>query len=29
VFLVIGGIVFWRIVRSRLGQPLDDEESAA
>jgi cytochrome c-type biogenesis protein CcmH len=29
VFLVIGGIVFWRIVRSRRGQPLDDEESAA
>ena len=29
VFLVIGGIVFWRIVRSRLGQSLDDEESAA
>ena len=28
VFLVIGGIVFWRIVRSRRGQPLDDEESA-
>jgi cytochrome c-type biogenesis protein CcmH len=29
VFLVVGGIVFWRIVRSRRGQPLDDEESAA
>jgi len=29
VFLLIGGIVFWRIVRSRLGQPLDDEEHAA
>lgn len=29
VFLLIGGIVFWRIVRSRRGQPLDDEESAA
>ncbi len=29
VFLLIGGIVFWRIVRSRLGQPLDDEEPAA
>ncbi len=29
VFLVIGGIVFWRIVRSRLRQSLDDEESAA
>ena len=28
VFLLIGGIVFWRIVRSRLSQPLDDEESA-
>ena len=29
VFLVIGGVVFWRIVRSRRGQPLDDEESPA
>jgi len=29
VFLVIGGVVFWRIVRSRLGQPLEDEESEA
>ena len=29
VFLAIGGIVFWRIVRSRRGQALDDEESAA
>jgi cytochrome c-type biogenesis protein CcmH len=29
VFLAIGGVVFWRILRSRLGQPLDDEESAA
>jgi cytochrome c-type biogenesis protein CcmH len=29
VFLLIGGVVFWRIVRSRLAQPLDDEESAA
>ena len=29
VFLLIGGIVFWRIVRSRLAQPMDDEESAA
>jgi cytochrome c-type biogenesis protein CcmH len=29
VFLLIGGVVFWRIVRSRGGQPLDDEESAA
>ena len=29
VFLLIGGIVFWRIVRSRLGQSLDDEEPAA
>jgi len=29
VFLIIGGIVFWRIVRSRRGQSLDDEESAA
>ena len=29
VFLAIGGIVFWRIVRSRLGQSLNDEEPAA
>lgn len=29
VFLAVGGIVFWRIVRSRLGQSMDDEESAA
>jgi len=29
VFLLIGGIVFWRIVRSRLGQSLDDEEPVA
>ncbi|MEO8465263.1 MAG: cytochrome c-type biogenesis protein [Gammaproteobacteria bacterium] len=29
VFLVIGGVVFWRIIRSRLGQPLEDEESEA
>ena len=27
--LAIGGIVFWRIVRSRRDQPLDDEESVA
>jgi cytochrome c-type biogenesis protein CcmH len=26
VFLVIGGIVFWRILRARRGQPLDDED---
>ena len=29
VFLAIGGIVFWRIVRSRRSQSLNDEESAA
>ena len=28
VFLGVGGIVFWRIVRSRLGQSMDDEEAA-
>jgi cytochrome c-type biogenesis protein CcmH len=26
VFLVIGGIVFWRILRARRAQPLDDED---
>jgi cytochrome c-type biogenesis protein CcmH len=29
VFLLIGGIVFWRILKTRRAQPLDDEESAA
>jgi cytochrome c-type biogenesis protein CcmH len=29
VFLLIGGIVFWRVVQSRRGQSLEDEESAA
>jgi cytochrome c-type biogenesis protein CcmH len=28
VFLVIGGIVFWRILRARREQPLDDEDVA-
>ena len=26
VFLVIGGIVFWRILKTRRGQPLGDDE---
>jgi cytochrome c-type biogenesis protein CcmH len=29
VFLMIGGFVFWRILKARQGQPMDDEESAA
>ena len=28
VFLAIGGVVFWRILRTRRGQSLDDEETA-
>jgi cytochrome c-type biogenesis protein CcmH len=29
VFLVIGGVVFWRILRTRRRQPMDDEERIA
>ena len=29
VFFLIGGGVFWRVVQSRRGQPLDDEETPA
>jgi cytochrome c-type biogenesis protein CcmH len=29
VFLVIGGVVFWRILRARRAQPMDDEERLA
>jgi cytochrome c-type biogenesis protein CcmH len=29
VFLAVGGLVFWRILRARAAQPMDDEESAA
>jgi cytochrome c-type biogenesis protein CcmH len=27
LFLVIGGIVFWRILRARRAQPMDDEDA--
>jgi cytochrome c-type biogenesis protein CcmH len=29
VFLLIGGIVFWRILKARRGQPMDDEDPIA
>jgi cytochrome c-type biogenesis protein CcmH len=28
LFLIIGGVVFWRIVKARREQPLDDEDAA-
>ncbi len=29
VFLAIGGVVFWRVLAARRGQPMDDEDAAA
>jgi cytochrome c-type biogenesis protein CcmH len=29
LFLVIGGIVFWRVLAARRGQPMDDEDATA
>jgi len=29
LFLAIGGVVFWRVLAARRGQPMDDEDSAA
>jgi cytochrome c-type biogenesis protein CcmH/NrfF len=28
VFLLIGSFVFWRILKKRLTQPLDDDEAS-